>query len=173
MVELYREIEGDVLQPVRQVEKSRIVILSNASNVGNWDTALAKRISELDTAPETAFKQWFADTVYEDRSGDQIAFSLGSIQITPFKPVPGAAVCSLIGYDDVSDAEEKRSPIRYHAIAKGLTDTYMRLAQSVAQGHKVEVAVSEQFAAGGSWKWVAVLIKELAEASGVPTTFYK
>ena len=172
MLELYREISGNPLEPSRQIEKSRIVILHNVSNSGNWDTPIAKPISDKDDAPENAFKKWSLDGYYEDRSGDQIPFALGSIQFTQCKAIPGSTVCSIIGYQSPSE-DGPRSSIRYHALAKGLTEMYVRLAESVAQGAKVEVMVGQQFAAGGSWNWVAVLLKELAQESGVPTTVYK
>ncbi|MEG0869778.1 MAG: hypothetical protein RSD49_08405 [Hafnia sp.] len=173
MLELFRELTGDVLQASTQQEKSRLVILNNVSNVGAWDSKVSVAISEGDGAPEAAYKKWFGDNFYEDRSGEQVPFNLGFVQFVPYKPIAGAAVCNVIGYEGVSDEEDTRSPIRYFAIAKCLTEVYQRLAESVAQGKKVEVAVSQQFAAGGSWNWVSLLLKELAHVTGVPTTVYK
>lgn len=173
-MEFFHEVTGDVLNPIRQLEKSRLVILNNVSNVGTWNTPLGAVLSGADGVPETQYKSWFTETFYEDqRSGDQVPFSLGFVQFVPFKAVPGASVCNLIGYQDAAAEEEKRSPIRYFAIAKGLSEVYQRLAESIAEGKKVEVVVSPQFAAGGSWNWVAVLLKELAAESGVHTTVYK
>jgi hypothetical protein len=173
-MEFFHEVTGDVLKPVRQIEKSRLVILNNVSNVGTWNTQLGALLSAADAAPETQYKQWFTDTFYEDtRSGEQVPFSLGFVQFVPFKAVPGASVCNLIGYQDTAAEDDTRSPIRYYAIAKGLTEVFQRLAESVAAGKPVEVVVSPQFAAGGSWNWVALLLKELAAETGVHTSVYK
>ncbi|MBI6726865.1 hypothetical protein RYA05_00655 [Pseudomonas syringae pv. actinidiae] len=161
---IYSESSNSILDPVRKVEKSYSVIVQFCNLNGSSVSVLA----EKDSTPQTAYSEWKENGFYEDvKQGEQLPFSLPSLQLIPYKGFPRSVVCNLLA--EAGSGVNGRAPLRYHAVARGLHNLYLRLAEARDAGTAVEVHIpsTEQ-----NRQVLQVLVAELAEDSKIPTTLY-
>ncbi|MFK4132468.1 hypothetical protein ACI2KR_09335 [Pseudomonas luteola] len=172
MTQYFREIQGNPLNPERAIQKSYVFVVNPCSNQGTWETTLANAISEIDSGPESSFKEWMTNQYYDDaKSGEQIPFELGCLQLVQAKKVPGLMVANLLMETNATPDIPKT--LRYWAASKAMIELYQRISDSQAQGRIVEIhfAPRESTLHEGSWRIVKALASELAQESRVMTTF--
>lgn len=160
----YSESSNSILEPVRKVEKSYSVIVQFCNLNGSSVSVLA----EKDNTPQTAYIDWKESGFYEDvKQGDQLPFSLPSLQLIPYKGFHRSVVCNLLA--EAGSGANGRAPLRFHAVARGLHNLYLRLAEARDAGTPVEVHIpsNEQ-----NRQVLQVLVAELAEDAKIPTTLY-
>lgn len=145
--------KGDATAP----EPRPAIIAHVCNDEGAWGKGFVMALSEKWSAPEQAYRDWYA-------SGEE--FALGAVQVVEVED--GLCVANIIGQHGIRP-QGPVPPIRYEAIEAGLCEVAKRAADQGASVHMPRIGAG---LAGGSWEKIEPLIEKCLVEAGVDVTVY-
>ncbi len=140
-------LKGDATNPLQQGNK---LIVHVCNDIGGWGKGFVMAISKKWKAPEQAYRNWF-------KSNDN--FKLGEVQF--IKVEEDIWIANVIGQHKINKDEKGNPPIRYQAIAEGLTKVAEFAKFHNASVHMPRIGCG---LAGGTWdKIEPIIIERLIE----------
>lgn len=149
-------VRGDATVPLG---KGPRLILHVCNDIGGWGKGFVLALSRRWPEPEKAFRRWHRERAAND-------FALGAVQFVQVEPY--LWVANLVGQRGIRTGS-KGVPVRYEAIAEGLTKVADRAAELGASVHMPRIGCG---LAGGKWSRVEPLITDRLVDQGIPVTVY-
>lgn len=150
------------------------VITHCCNDIGGWGAGFVLALSERWPFAEEAYRQWAqaqrepVDHLWDaGRVETSGPFTLGEVQFALVGPK--IWVANIIGQHHVGMGPDRRAPIRYDAIQKGLQKVH-RFTQ--IHGASVHMPRMGSGLAGGRWDAVENLVKVELATKGVLVTVY-
>lgn len=134
-------------------------IVHVCNDVGGWGKGFVLALSSRWSAPEAAYRRWYAERDSND-------FALGAVQFVPV--TDEITVCNLVGQRDIR-SRGGLPPVRYDAIESGLGKV---AAEAVPAGSTVHMPRIGCGLAGGRWEQIEALIQETLVPCGIDVTVY-
>jgi O-acetyl-ADP-ribose deacetylase (regulator of RNase III) len=147
--------KGDATSPVSTANK---IIVHICNNVGGWGRGFVMAISAKWTEPESQYRSWH-------RSNDN--FILGEVQFVQVEK--DIWIANIIGQHGIKANNKGKIPIRYEAVAKGLSKVASLALEIKATVHMPRIGCG---LAGGSWEMMEPIILERLVKEGVSVTVY-
>jgi O-acetyl-ADP-ribose deacetylase (regulator of RNase III) len=141
-------ITGDATAPKEPGNK---IIVHICNDIGGWGKGFVLAISKRWKEPEVAYRKWYSERQTSD-------FALGSVQFVQAES--DTIVANLIGQHDLKrKGATGAPPIRYDAVAAGLTKVAMEAKRLNATVHMPRIGCG---LAGGNWEMIEpILFKTL------------
>ncbi|MBO1329669.1 macro domain-containing protein [Streptomyces sp. VRA16 Mangrove soil] len=149
-------VRGDATAPLG---KGARLIVHVCNDIGGWGKGFVLALSHRWAEPERAYRRWHRERAKND-------FGLGAAQFVQVEPY--LWVANLVGQRGIRTGS-KGVPVRYEAIAEGLTAVAGRAAELGASVHMPRIGCG---LAGGTWSRIEPLIAERIVARGIPVTVY-
>ncbi|MDC8003068.1 macro domain-containing protein [Aureisphaera galaxeae] len=148
-------IIGDATNP--QTEGNKIIV-HICNDIGGWGKGFVMALSRKWPEPEQRYREWHKS---------QEGFELGAVQFV--QVANDLWIANLIGQHKIRKDENGNPPIRYDAVAKGLTQVAEKAVSLNASVHMPRIGCG---LAGGKWEHIEPLIMDSLIASKVGTTVY-
>lgn len=134
---------GDATKPQAAGNK---IIAHVCNDIGAWGKGFVRAVSKLSTAPERAFREWFAGRESND-------FALGAVQFVTVSPE--IKVANMIGQHGIR-TKNGVPPIRYEAVETALQTVGKKAASENASVHLPRIGCG---LAGGEWSEIEPIIE--------------
>ncbi len=151
-----RYVQGDATSPQASGPK---VIVHCCNDLGKWGAGFVLAISARWLEPEAEYRAWH-------QAGAEAGFGLGAVQFVPVRA--DIVVANLVGQRGIKTGS-KGPPIRYEAIAAGLTKVGDHAVATKASVHMPRIGCG---LAGGKWELIEPLVQRHLSARGVAVTVY-
>ncbi len=148
-------IKGDATDPAVPGNK---IIVHVCNDMGGWGKGFVVAISKKWKEPENQYREWF-------KNSD--GFKLGAVQFV--QVAADLWVANLIGQHKIYKDNDGNPPIRYEAIAEGLSKVAEKAVDLDASVHMPRIGCG---LAGGKWEQIEPLINNTLTNSGIKTTVY-
>ncbi len=148
-------IYGDATNPIGEGTK---IIVHICNDIGRWGKGFVLAISRKWSAPETAFRKWYADND---------GFKLGAVQFVQVEE--DLWVANLIGQRDIKRRGNSDTPIRYAAVRSGLEHVAQRAKELEASVHMPRIGCG---LAGGKWEEIEAIIRDTLLGEKIETIVY-
>jgi O-acetyl-ADP-ribose deacetylase (regulator of RNase III) len=149
---MIKYLKGDATRP--QTEGNAIIV-HVCNDIGAWGAGFVLAISKRWPQPEAAYRACAKE------------LSLGKVQFV--RVDPSILVANLVGQHKIRRVPSDPTPVRYHAIRKGLA----RVREvAILQGASVHMPRIGCGLAGGLWEEVEDLILTELDKHGVSTYVY-
>lgn len=148
-------IKGDATDPAVPGNK---IIVHVCNDMGGWGKGFVVAISKKWKEPENQYREWF-------KNSD--GFQLGAVQFV--QVAADLWVANLIGQHKIYKDNDGNPPIRYEAIAEGLSKVAEKAVDLNASVHMPRIGCG---LAGGKWEQIEPLINNTLTNSGIKTTVY-
>jgi O-acetyl-ADP-ribose deacetylase (regulator of RNase III) len=135
------------------------VIVHVCNDRGGWGRGFVVALSRRYPEPERDYRAWYAGRAQND-------FGLGAVRFVEVGP--DLWVANLIGQAGYK-TENGRPPVRYDAIARGLSAVAAFAQEHGAAVHMPRIGCG---LAGGRWEEIEPILTERLTAAGVPVTVY-
>ncbi|MCQ4213905.1 macro domain-containing protein [Streptomyces longispororuber] len=149
-------VRGDATVPSG---KGPRLVVHVCNDIGGWGKGFVLALSRRWPEPEKAYRRWHRERATND-------FRLGAVQFVQVESY--LWVANLVGQRGIRTGS-KGVPVRYEAIAEGLTAVAAKAAELGASVHMPRIGCG---LAGGKWPRVEPLIAERVVARGIPVTVY-
>ncbi|MFI6876931.1 macro domain-containing protein [Streptomyces sp. NPDC050400] len=149
-------VRGDATVPSGRGPR---LIVHVCNDIGGWGKGFVLALSRRWPEPEKAYRRWHRERATND-------FGLGAVQFVQVESY--LWVANLVGQRGIRTGS-KGVPVRYEAIAEGLTAVAAKAAELGASVHMPRIGCG---LAGGTWPRVEPLIAERVVARGIPVTVY-
>jgi O-acetyl-ADP-ribose deacetylase (regulator of RNase III) len=166
-------LKGDATLPQTP---GNAIIVHVCNDIGAWGAGFVLALSNRWPEPEAAYRQWANEgkaLLGDDSKMDQLVppkhpeFKLGSVQFVSVDP--HILVANMIGQHNVRRGDSGQTPVRYHAIRKGLA----RVREvAILKGASVHMPRIGCGLAGGIWEEVEDLILNELVSQGVEVYVY-
>ncbi len=147
---------GDATKPQAAGNK---IIAHVCNDTGAWGKGFVLALSKMSSAPERAFREWYAGRENND-------FALGAVQFVSV--IPNISVANMIGQHGIRTVRGV-PPIRYNAIETALKTVGKKALSENASVHLPRIGCG---LAGGEWRKIEPLIEQQICASDVPVFVY-
>jgi O-acetyl-ADP-ribose deacetylase (regulator of RNase III) len=148
-------IRGDATQPAGDGNK---IIVHVCNDIGGWGKGFVLALSRRWPQPEMEFRKWYKS---------KVNFALGEVQIVQVEE--GLWVANLIGQRNIKMASSGIPPVRYEAIAEGLSKVAVFAEEKNATVHMPRIGCG---LAGGTWEKMEPIIEAALVNSNIPVTVY-
>ncbi|MEV5610772.1 macro domain-containing protein [Streptomyces sp. NPDC052225] len=149
-------VRGDATAPLG---KGPRLIVHVCNDIGGWGKGFVLALSRRWPEPEKAYRRWHRERATND-------FGLGAAQFVQVEPY--LWVANVIGQRGTRTGS-KGVPVRYEAIAEGLSAVAGKAAELGASVHMPRIGCG---LAGGTWSRVEPLVVERVAGRGIPVTVY-
>ncbi|WP_372343938.1 macro domain-containing protein [Streptomyces sp. KL116D] len=149
-------VRGDATVPSG---KGPRLIVHVCNDIGGWGKGFVLALSRRWPEPEKAYRRWHRERATND-------FGLGAVQFVQVESY--LWVANLVGQRGIRTGS-KGVPVRYEAIAAGLTTVAAKAAELGASVHMPRIGCG---LAGGKWPRVEPLVTERLVARGISVTVY-
>ncbi|OAM91667.1 Appr-1-p processing protein [Termitidicoccus mucosus] len=149
---------GDATAPSGDGRK---IIAHVCNDLGRWGRGFVLAINRRWTAPSIAYRRPFAGPSRP---------ALGDVQFIPVSNT--ITVANIIGQHGIrypDEAATTPAPIRYEAVAAGLTKIADQATRQSASVHMPRIGCG---LAGGTWERIELLITRGLSSRGIPVTIY-
>ena len=153
-----RAIEYLVGDATRPLTGGNRIIVHVCNDIGGWGKGFVMALSRRWKMPEKQYREW-----HKSRDG----FVLGAVQFVQVEP--DLWVANLIGQHKIRKDKHGNPPIRYDAIAKGLSVVAKKALTLNASVHMPRIGCG---LAGGEWSNIEPLIEQNLIDSGIKTIVY-
>jgi len=147
---------GDATKPQAAGNK---IIAHVCYDTGAWGKGFVLALSKMSSAPERAFREWYAGRENND-------FALGAVQFVSVSNE--VLVANMIGQHGIR-ALQGVPPIRYNAIETALKTVGKKALSENASVHLPRIGCG---LAGGEWRKIEPLIEQQICTSDVPVFVY-
>lgn len=161
-------LKGDATSPQAP---GNAIIVHVCNDIGAWGAGFVLALSKRWPEPEASYREWAKEE--NDPNLDLLApskrpeFKLGSVQFVGVET--NILVANLIGQHNVRRKPDDPTPVRYHAIRKGLA----RVREvAILKGASVHMPRIGCGLAGGIWEEVEDLILTELVSQGVEVYVY-
>lgn len=154
---MIRYVVGDATAPCGDGPR---LIVHVCNDLGRWGRGFVLAISRRWREPEQAFRAWHRGEVAQPHA-------LGEVQLVQVEP--DLWVANLIGQHGLTSRSRTDPPIRYDAIAAGLSSVRAHARRLAASVHMPRIGCG---LAGGRWEVIEPIVSRELDAHGVAVTVY-